>query len=665
MPRRLTTFLCAAALSAGLLSAVPAQASTTAASAAAAVTCTAVQPVFGVSTTGTLYHYPFNDLSTTATPIAGARTAVGSGWGQFGRVFGGANGKVYGLKTEGLYEYKWLGTGFAGAPRNITTTFRGFLSSTNRNRLTVDETGSIYAITGTGSNSLYRYNIDPVQGKIVSSQLMDYATWGDYNLIVGAGNGVIYSRNAAGELYRTRFDPASHRLISPTRRVGTGWNIFSSIMSVGGDILLGVKPTGELVHYRYDEQSSSWPILGRQIGAGWNQFTNVPVITDSCKQASADTPAPVSLPADPGAPIAVLPSPDGAKIDYSYVDSNTGRVLWGHQPDPNLFSSIVWPAPPITTDTYAGVPGLVTHGPGQVGIVAQRNDGHFTSTAQSAPDSETLQAWRPEGGIMSANATAVSMTMEHIVGKPVVRSLNAVDSSGALWRSTVGAPTYFSSWTREWSGSLVGTPLTVPWYWSTSLTVARTSTGGFAGWTEGFADFPQPPKQFTFDDIASTGRFSMINVGDTAHLFVRNTTGAIFTREIGFSTKTTPAGVYFSDWTRVGGDQVSFAGSPSAIALPNGDIKVAARGTDGRLFVSTAEWVTNHSFTAWEPVSNYTFAGDPTTFTYTNQAGPAWAVISYTEDYQVNAFTPGSSAQRTTTAIPDGFVRHILKEGTP
>jgi hypothetical protein len=628
------------------------------ASATAGIVCAPEQSVFAVHTNGTLYRYPFDDLSSTVTPAVGPRTAVGSGWQMFGRVLGGPNGLVYGLKASGLYEYQWAGTGFAGPPRNITTTFSGFVSGTNRPRLTVDGSGAFYAVTGPNLDGLYRYIIDPAQGKIVNVQLMATG-WSKYNMIIGAGDGVIYSRDADGILYRTSFDPGSHRLIEATKQVGSGWNQFSMIVSVGADILLAAQPGGTMFHYRYDETTSQWPITGRQIGTGWNQFYDLPAIVDECKLTATHTPPPVSIPAQPGAPVAVLPSADGKRIDYSYVDSSTGEIEWGHQRDVNNFGSTVWPALQLTSDRFVGTPAVIPFGTNQAAIIAQRNDGHFMSAYQSTPEAEVLSALRPEGGVMTGDATAVMRPYPWIVqpDSPIPAVL-VVDSDGSLWRSSRSAKEFLDPWERVTSQGMTGTPAISEWVPTTTLTVARTASGGVVGWTEGVSDFPAPPKVIDIGGTGLTGRIT--NLG--GQIFARNSSGEIQTTNINWDRR--QGKLVIDPWSKVGGDEVSFAGSPSALTLDSGETVVAARATDGYLYTSS-QATFQDPFTPWKKRSAFQVAADPTAFKYTNAAGATWAFVSYTQDYQLYTFTPpAGSGSGTAKAIAadDLFEAHLIKE---
>lgn len=323
-----------------------------------------------------------------------------------------------------------------------------------------------------------------------------------------------------------------------------------------------------------------------------------------------------------------------------------------HACEANDFGSIVWPSTPLDADTYVGVPAMVEHAPKQVGIVAQRNDGHFVSTAQTAADSETLRPWRPEGGVMPANSNASSVMTRFIpVDKPFV-SLSAVDTTGNLWRSVRSGTDFLTAWERVWEGAgLVGTPKTVQWRNSGSwLTVSRTAAGGFAGWHEGVGDFPYPPKYMDIGLSDSTGRFALTGNGGAALLYVRDSAGAIQRKSVYFNPR--DGELQISAWQKHGGDGVTFAGAPSATLLPDGRSVVTARGTDGKIYASVSSG-------PWEPVSALTYTGDPTVFPYTKDGVATWAVVTYNQDYQVNAFTPvTTTAAKSTSTV---FERHVLK----
>lgn len=590
---------------------------------------------------------------------------MGSGWQQFGRIFGGPGGRIYGLKTGGLMEYRWAGTGFAGAARNITTTFNGFVSGANRSRITSDASGAIYAITGSGADGLYRYVIDNTQGKIVATQLVGLG-WATDNLIVGAGNGVIYSRDPAGVLYRTSFDPASHRLIENRKQVATGWNQFSKVVSVGADILLGVQSDGRMFQFRYDESNSTWPISGRLIGSGWESFFDLPSIADDCQLNVSHSPAPTSPPAETGAPLAVHVTADGKQIDYSYVDSRNGEVKWGHQRDSTIFdqSSVVWPPAPLTTANYVGVPSMLTFNTAQVAIFAQSDDGKYWSTSQPSVGTETLTGWRPEGGTM-AGGTSYDPDINSL-GRQApedphhfIPALQAIDDQGQLWQTARSAPDFFETWKAVGTGGMVGTPATVLRNGDgLAFTIARNSSGGLTGSLndEGQSSLPDSARQFDLPGIAaSNSRISLVNEGRKTRMFVRDTSGAIMTNTVDYSDQQ----VLIGQWTKIG-DTTTLTGSPSSVFIKTGDgddsgtTVITARGTDGQIYYAFA---TNaHVFGPWRHVtsSNTNWYGDPTIFSYQSTTGLTWAVTSYTQDYQVYAFInpPLNSNKAGSRAIP-------------
>lgn len=56
--------------------------------------------------------------------------------------------------------------------------------------------------------------------------------WGQYNMIVAAGDGVLYARNSTtGDLFRFHWHPESDRLYQYALKVGTNWKSMTRLQS--------------------------------------------------------------------------------------------------------------------------------------------------------------------------------------------------------------------------------------------------------------------------------------------------------------------------------------------------------------------------------------------------------------------------------------------------
>ncbi len=118
--------------------------------------------------------------------------------------------------------------------------------------------------------------------------------WNQYDLLVAAGDGVLYARKPNGRILRFRYHASSDRFVENGVPVGHGWQKFNRIFSLGGDILYGTQADndGNLVWYRYFEEINTWAnnARGKIVGTGWYGELDVVATTDDCRLANFATP---------------------------------------------------------------------------------------------------------------------------------------------------------------------------------------------------------------------------------------------------------------------------------------------------------------------------------------------------------------------------------------
>lgn len=245
-----------------------------------AIQCQPTVPIFTVNNDLLLYGHPD---PVNGGPMSPTQSVIGSGgWSAYVRLLAGPDGLIYGIRANGdVYRYQWTGTGWTADSRTVVATgWTGFDLAANHNLITIDSRGDIYLINPDGTLVRGRYDNAT---KTWSTETLDTG-WNGYNLLVGAGDGVLYARTTAGALYRYVWDDATHQWSQSKHLVGTGgWNAFTRVSSAGADVLYTVTTTGELRWYRYLPYSDTWAPGPTIIGnGGWQKFTDVEAQRNAC-----------------------------------------------------------------------------------------------------------------------------------------------------------------------------------------------------------------------------------------------------------------------------------------------------------------------------------------------------------------------------------------------
>ncbi|WP_433348669.1 tachylectin-related carbohydrate-binding protein [Micromonospora sp. CA-111912] len=650
----------AAAQVAALAATLLAMAQPAPARAADTVSCVAQTSVFGADAGGTIWRYPLN-APGSANSAFSARMSGGTGWETFGRVIGGPGGRVYGINANGLYRYRWTSSGWemtngAGGQR-ISTGFTQYATAGFRDKITVDERGDFYLVDGEGRLRVHRY--DEAAGKwLLSNRLLDTG-WGRFDLIVAAGPGVLYARDATdGRLFRYRYEPDSQRWLEYQEAVGAGWNVFGrGIFSAGGDTLFGIDNGGILSQYRFREDNRTWAIHRWTIGTGWNIFSSVAFVTDACTLTASHVPARPAVQVVQNAPAAVTQAASNS-IELAHSD-NIGRLLHGRM-NPDNFSSLQLTAV-SGSEGFSGVPALSETTQNLVRITARNINSNVWTRTQSVAGSPGWGGWTDLGGRMASGPAVVRLSDEREV-------VFAVDAAGALWaRWQDPAHPDLLAWRKLGGTGLTGTPLAVPLDDESALVIVADSTGTlraarYAGgtlqaWTSlGGSGFTGTPAV-------------VVLPGYRMRIFARNGAGRIM------ATERRADGTFTGAWTPVGGSGTVAAGAPSAVLSPaTGQIGVFVRGSDGYIHYAAETTQGSGEWGDWIPAQDAfeTYAADPTAFSFTNANGPNMAYLTRTAGGRLRLYTVQESLARvggadrargaTGSAPRPVFLRHVLPD---
>ncbi|HET6212288.1 MAG TPA: hypothetical protein VFE14_05385, partial [Micromonosporaceae bacterium] len=332
-------------------------------------------------------------------------------------------------------------------------------------------------------------------------------------------------------------------------------------------------------------------------------------------------------------------------LEYSYVD-NIGRVVHGHQPDPNNSFSVQWTVV-SGNEALSGPPGIAAQPDGRLQIASQHTDSNVWSLTQLSGGA----TWGPlvnDGGSMAAAPVLAQRGDGSLV-------LLAVDADGALWdlpqAAANGAYTY---WRPLSDVDLLGTPSVAAirdglqiFGVDTSGTV-RTATlfngGGLSGWTS----------------LGGTGvsgsPAAVVYPGYRIRVFVRFGDGSVQTK------MQDSAGQWPADWSPVG--SLAVAGTPAALLSPvSGRTELVARTATGEIWSTGETAQGTGTWRGWVSVlqGGDVAATDPTVLSYSADSGQRWAFLFRTADQQSRLYTvDAGTAALSVAADGIGFTMHNL-----
>lgn len=621
--------------------------------AADSFSCTGAAQFFNSTSAGTLTHRTYATPGRTGGKWTAGTTIGPSGWKQFGRVLGGPDGRVYGIKSEGMFRYRWTGSewekidGLYG--RQISSSLGSYAESANRNKITIDESGDFYTIDNTGRLRWHRYS-ESSKTWTVDGRVIDTG-WDRYNLLFATSPGVLYARAADGRLYRYRFDPTTQRWISRDRLVGSpGWAAYTRLFSAGGDTVYGVQDDGDLYQYRYREDLLNWELVFHKVGAGWG-FPEVFATTNTCHQGAISSPVLPSIPVQPNMPIAAMQAPAASTalgtLEIAYNDS-IGQIRYGRA-NPDALGTIQWSAP--ANIVHAGTPVLVADADDNVNVFNQASTSDIQQLTQKDPASPDWKPWLELGGAMKSTPAAIQLSDESL-------AVFAYDTNGTLWsRQQDGTTGDLLPWTSTGATGLTGTPIAQIGPDRTATILATTSTGKVqtATWKAGnltteWADL---------GDTQFTGPLTTTLLpGYRVMAAGRATNGTIQTQLQNID------GTWPGTWTTVGDDSITPDGSPSAILSPTtGRVWVFIRATDGNIYRTRQTAAGSTTWTTWGPVTfGETYAVDPTAFTWQNSNGHHIGFVTRNTNNSVRLYAADetTTTRATRATKPSTFTQHNI-----
>jgi hypothetical protein len=210
------------------------------------------------------------------------------GWQRFKFVFGGHNGVIYAVTTDGnLLWHRLL------SPQSPT--FSGFAPNSGKvigsggwngfKHVFGGHNGFIYAVTTEGHLRVYKYNtpdeytggnwVNPTGNTIASSG------WNGFKDVFGGHNGVIYTVTNSGNICWYRFTTPGQATLAPNsgQPIGTGgWNVFKQVFGGVDGVIYVIETQGNIRAYKYNSpqqySGNGWANpIGSTIGTGgWNTF---------------------------------------------------------------------------------------------------------------------------------------------------------------------------------------------------------------------------------------------------------------------------------------------------------------------------------------------------------------------------------------------------------
>lgn len=209
-----------------------------------------------------------------AAPSMSASTEkIGTGWGDFIKVFASNNHTVYGIKANGdlySYQYKpgsksWAGGQVVGSGWNVyTKVFTGV-------------NGTVYGIASNGD--LYWYKHTNVLAASWQGRSKIGSGWQDFKHVDGTSDGMIYATNSNGELLIYRHDdngnPSFHE--GSGDKIGTGWGASHNLLLGENGIIFNALSNGDLYWYMNIGFGDNFLNngYGLLVSTNWNNFTHV------------------------------------------------------------------------------------------------------------------------------------------------------------------------------------------------------------------------------------------------------------------------------------------------------------------------------------------------------------------------------------------------------
>jgi hypothetical protein len=295
-------------------------------------------------------------------------------------------------------------------------------------------------------------------------------------------------------------------------------------------------------------------------------------------------------------------------VEYAYVD-NLGRVVYGHQSDPDSFGSVQWT---VTSgnEAFSGQPVLDQFSDGRVEVAAQNTDSNVWAQSQTTAGGPAWNAWSSVGGSMATAPVAGKLSDGTVV-------LFAVDADGKLWAyaQSGSSPYWKSLGDVNLTGNIGvaavrdGLQLFAVNDTGAVKTALYLADGSLSAWTD-------------LGGAGATGAPAVVVYpGFRLRVLVHAADGTIATK---YQDAT---GAWPAAWSTVG----SFvsAGAPAAILDPvSGRTFVVVRGTDNEIYYVQETGQASDAWGAWSRPFGEQFSDpsvtDPAVTTMTNSNGQGW-----------------------------------------
>lgn len=605
------------------------------AAAAPVFTCNSAANVFSVRPDGGLYAYP-HEAPETGKVEWGPVKHIGSGWDD-ARTLAAPNGVFYRMHPTGnLYRYRWNGTGWdtwnGRQFRDVGGGWARYTQAEYRNEVTVDEKGRLYQIDAEGRLRVFTWSGNDATGNFLPGGKTLDAGWSQYNLIVAAGDGVLFARKTNGDLHRFRWDEASDRFTQYGLKVGTDWDVFTRVFSAGGDVLYGTRTNGHLDWYRYHEHTNAWaaPV---HIGNGWEDEIDVVADPNGCRITGFPRPTRPVVPQRTDAPNTAVQGTDGL-VTFFYVNSASGLTA-AKQRNPGDYEVLEYQ---VIADhhSFTGQPGA--------GV---RADGRLDVLANSHADADYRGRLQPTANGPWGSISAITVHKGWMVSDPVVvaepskaLAMFAVDANGALWHRSQATPATsdYTAW-RPISGNVGLSPdFTVVRNGTAFDVVARATDGSVktATFSSGSLSAWRTVGSGTTERPAAVA-----HVNGDLQVFVRTTSGAI-------ATQRESNNAFSQVWEPIG--SLTAVGSPAAVLRTSGLIDLAARGTDNLVHQTSqvapaggfAEWRVRYAVEATTSPTSLLLANGSPIFTWRAPDGSIQTV------FDPNGGVTGQTARQQT-----------------
>lgn len=323
-------------------------------------------------------------------------------------------------------------------------------------------------------------------------------------------------------------------------------------------------------------------------------------------------------------------------IEYAYVD-NAGRLVQGHQENPDVASSVRWE---VISDNeqFTGQPALAAQADGRLDVTGQRAEADVWTRTQVPRPGTGWLPWMGVGASLVAAPTAGRLPDGTLV-------LFGADADGRLWRLAQSGPNAaFGSWASLGDVDLAGAPTIAAGRDGLQL-IARTTAGTVRMAT--YYPWGQLSEWTDLGGTAVTGTPAVVGLpGFKLRIFVRMADGTVETKGQDSS------GAFPAAWTPLPG--LAATGSPSAVLSPvNSRITVLARGADEIVYYSDETGQATGAFGAWKAGTvDRPTATDPTAFTFTTSRGPIWGFVTRSADNQHTLWVvnPDAVSARTVSA---------------